>query len=57
MRRPTRREWKDASRTAFIVAATTGVAAFVFQFLPSVAPPATPSRGSLRTNVLRDLSW
>lgn len=55
MRPPTSREWKDASRTAFIVASTTAAAAFAFAY--AGIPPSTPSKGTFRSNVVRDLSW
>jgi hypothetical protein len=55
MRRPTPREWKDASRTAAIVAVTTATAAFTFAY--AGIPAVIPGRGSFRSNVVRDLSW
>ena len=55
MRAPTPREWKDATRTALIVASTTAAAAFAFAY--AGIPASVPGRGTFRSNVVRDLSW
>lgn len=55
MRRPTAREYKDASRTAFLCASTTAVVAFTFAY--AGIPAAIPGKGTFRSNVVRDISW
>jgi len=55
MRRPTARDVKDASRVAFLLASITAAAAFTYAY--AAVTPLTPNKGSLKTIVLRDLSW
>ena len=56
MPRPiTTRDLKDASRVALMLALITGAASFTYAY--GDVPAVPPTKGSLKTIILRDLSW
>ena len=56
MSRPiTPRDLKDASRVALMLALITAAGSFTYAYAD--VPPVPPSKGSLQTIALRDLSW
>jgi len=55
MRKATVRELKDASRVAAIMALVTAAASFTYEYAD--VPPLPPTKGTVKTILLRDLSW